>query len=292
MKNYPEFSNWVLELIRRTSTDLSSDIEHALAGAKTKEQSGSPAESALSSILENVQLARKQSTPICQDTGTNIFYVNHPGTVSTIEMTKEIKDAVAAATQKNFLRPNAVDSLTGENSGNNLGAGLPAIHFHEWEQDEIQIKLMLKGGGSENVGAQYALPNTTLGAGRDLKGAEIVVLDAINKAQGKGCAPGIAGVCIGGDRGSSYAESKQQLFRSLDDVNPVPELRELEEKLFSKSNMLEIGPMGFGGKTTTLGVKVGTLHRLPASFFVSVSYMCWACRRRVMRIKNGGMDID
>lgn len=292
MKNYPEFSNWVLELIRRTSTDLSSDVENALSSAKTREKPGSPAKSAITSILENVQLARKQSTPICQDTGTNIFYVNHPGTASPMEMTKEIKDAVIAATEKNYLRPNSVDSLTGDNTGNNLGKGLPAIHFHQWERDEITIKLMLKGGGSENVGAQYALPNTVLGAGRDLKGVEIVVLDAINKAQGKGCAPGIAGVCIGGDRGSSYAESKQQLFRKLDDPNPIPELRALEENLYRKSNMLEIGPMGFGGKTTTLGVKVGTLHRLPASYFVSVSYMCWACRRRSLRIKNGGMDID
>jgi fumarate hydratase class I len=292
MNNFPEFSNWVLELIRRTSSDLSADVENALAGAGKREEPGSPAASALNSILENIQLARKQSTPICQDTGTNIFHVNHPGSVSPLEMETEIKNAVAEATARNFLRPNSVDSLTGENTGNGLGKGLPSIHFHQWGQDEIQIKLMLKGGGSENVGAQYALPNTALGAGRDLKGVEIVVLDAINKAQGKGCAPGIVGVCFGGDRGSSFAESKLQLFRKLDDQNPVPELRELEERLYRKSNMLGIGPMGFGGKTTTLGVKVSTLHRVPASFFVSVSYMCWACRRRVLRIKNGGMEID
>jgi fumarate hydratase class I len=292
MKTNPEFSKWVLELIRRTSVDLSADVENALRDAQTKEEPGSPARSALESILENVALARKQSTPICQDTGTNIFFVNHPRGASQREMERDIETAVVEATSLNYLRPNSVDSLTGVNTGNNLGNGLPSVHFHEWEKDEFLVRLMLKGGGSENVGTQYSLPNAALGAGRDLKGVEIVVLDAINKAQGKGCAPGIAGVCIGGDRGSSFIESKKQLFRKLDDRNQVPELRELEERLFRKTNMLEIGPMGFGGRTTTLGVKIGALHRLPASFFVSISYMCWACRRRELRIKNGGMEID
>ncbi|MBI4720375.1 MAG: fumarate hydratase [Chitinivibrionia bacterium] len=292
MKTHPEFSKWVLELIRRTSVDLSADIEGALQHAKTNENPGSPAASAFESVLENVALARKQSTPICQDTGTNIFFVYHPAGLSQRKMEHDIEAAVVEATSKSYLRPNSVDSLTGANSGNNLGRGLPSIHFHEWDKEEILVRLMLKGGGSENVGAQYSLPNTALGAGRDLKGVEIVVLDAINKAQGKGCAPGIAGVCIGGDRGSSYLESKVQLFRKLDDRNQLPELRELEERLYRKSNLLEIGPMGFGGRTTTLGVKIGVLHRLPASYFVSISYMCWACRRREMRIKNGGMTID
>jgi fumarate hydratase class I len=292
MTVHPEFSTWILELIRRTSSDLSADIENALKGACDRENNGSAAENALGSILENVELSRSQSTPICQDTGTNIFFINHPRGLSTLEMEHDIIESVKEATAKNFLRPNSVDSLTGANSGDGTGKGLPSIHFHEWDKNDVLVQLMLKGGGSENVGAQYSLPDTRLGAGRDLKGVEMVVLDAVFKAQGKGCSPGIVGVCIGGDRGSSYVESKKQLFRKLEDKNPDPELNALEERLHEKTNKLGIGPMGFGGATTTLGVKIGTLHRVPASFFVSVSYMCWACRRREMWIKNGRMEID
>jgi fumarate hydratase class I len=167
----------------------------------------------------------------------------------------------------------------------------PTIHFEEWENDYLKVDLVLKGGGCENVGAQYSLPDTALKAGRDLKGVRKVVLDAVQKAQGHGCAPGILGVAIGGDRGSSYLESKRQLFRSMDDVNRDPNLAPLERQLTDEANQLGIGPMGFGGKTTVLGVKLGTLHRLPASYFVSVSYMCWADRRRSLVWKDGQATI-
>jgi fumarate hydratase class I len=146
---------------------------------------------------------------------------------------------------------------------------------------------MLKGGGCENVGAQYSLPNATLGAGRDLAGVRRVVLDAVHKAQGKGCAPGILGVAIGGDRGSSYYASKEVLFRQLEEASPDLELAALEERLTAEANQLGIGPMGFGGQTTVLGTKIAAMHRLPASYFVSVSYMCWAYRRRRMVYQNG-----
>jgi len=292
MIDYKEFSRWVLELIRRTSTDLPEDIESAIAAARDKESKDSASQSALWSILENIKLPRKQSTPICQDTGTNIFHIYHPPGTSTAELRKAVETGVKDATSMYFLRPNAVDSLSGVNSGNGIGEGLPSVHFHEWNKSEVLVKLLLKGGGSENVGIQYSLPDSRLGAGRDLAGVETAVLDAIQRAQGKGCAPGIAGVCIGGDRGSSYAASKEQLFRKLADENPIPEMRDLEKKILDKANVLGIGPMGFGGKTTVLGVKIGALHRLPASYFVSVSYMCWACRRREMSIKNGRMRID
>jgi fumarate hydratase class I len=190
---------------------------------------------------------------------------------------------VAQATRRAYLRPNAVDSLTGANTGDNLGdEHFPTIHFEEIEGHALQIDLMLKGGGCENVGAQYSLPNSALGAGRDLAGVRKVTLDAVHKAQGKGCAPGILGVAIGGDRGSSFAASKETLLRQLDNTNSNPELADLEQRLTDESNQLGIGPMGFGGKTTVLGTKITTTHRLPASYFVSVSYMCWAYRRRRM----------
>jgi len=281
-----------VELVRRAATDLPADIEAALRAAQDREEPGSAAEGALGTVLENVALARKKSTPVCQDTGTPIFYVRlpqarHPLGMSTRELRAQAEAGVAEATSKAYLRPNAVDSLTGRNSGNNLGVGYPTFHFEEWEEDYLKVNLLLKGGGSENVGAQYKLPHAPLKAGRDLEGVRKVVLDAVYKAQGKGCAPAVLGIALGSDRGYGYVHAKEQLFRPLGDVNPVPELAELEERLLEDCNALGIGPMGFGGKTTVFGVKIGAYHRLPACYFVSIAYMCWACRRAQMIVKNG-----
>ncbi len=201
---------------------------------------------------------------------------------------RPIDSAVAAATKKSYLRPNSVDSLTGKNSGNNLGGTyFPTIHAEEIESDNLVIELILKGGGCENVGAQYSLPHSKLGAGRDLEGVRRVVLNAVNEAQGQGCAPGILGVAIGGDRGSGYYASKEVLFKRMGEPNQDQELATLEARITDEANQLGIGPMGFGGNTTVLATQVTHLNRLPASYFVTVSYMCWAYRRRKMTWKNG-----
>ncbi len=277
-----------LELIRLAATDLPPDVEAALRKSVGKETEGSAARGALETILKNVELARENSTPICQDTGTPIFYVYYPEGWSTRKLRAQIEAAVEQATEAAYLRPNSVDSLTGKNTGNNLGdLYFPTIHFEEIEGDTLIVDLMLKGGGCENVGAQYALPNNKLGAGRDLAGVRKVALDAVYQAQGKGCAPGILGIAVGGDRGSSYYASKEVLFRKMDHENPNPELAALEEQLTEESNQMGIGPMGFGGETTVLGTKINTLHRLPASYFVTVTYMCWAYRRRRMTWQAG-----
>lgn len=263
-----------VELLRRAATDLPPDMGLALQDAYASEEPGSAAAGALDTIIKNVDMARSASTPICQDTGTPIFEVCFPLGTSLRKLEKEIRAACAIATQRSYLRPNAVDSLTGKNSGDNTGIDYPSIHWHEWDEDYIHVDLLLKGGGCENVSTQYKLPDTKLKAGRDLDGIRKVVLDSVFQAQGKGCAPGVLGVAVGGDRGASYVKAKQQLLRPLDDVNPVPELADLENKLTEQANALGIGPMGFGGQTTVLGVKIGALHRLPASYFVSVAYMC------------------
>lgn len=283
-----DLTNEILELIRRTSTDLPADVEKRLREALEREEPGSAARNALETILKNVELSRQNSTPICQDTGTPIFYVRYPEGWSTRKLREQIRTALAEATRRSYMRPNAVNTLTEKNTGNNLGDDdFPYIHFEEVDAGEpLVIELMLKGGGCENVGAQYSLPDSRLGAGRDLAGVRKVVLDAVHKAQGQGCAPGVLGVAIGGDRGSSYLASKEVLFRSLDESNPDPKLAELEERLTAEANQLGIGPMGFGGKTTVLGTKITGLHRLPASYFVTVSYMCWAYRRRRMIVKD------
>ena len=275
-----------VELIRRAATQLPADMEKALQEAKENEESGSAAEGALDTILKNVEMARANSTPICQDTGTPIFEVYYPIGVSTRELGNQIRQACAIATEKSYLRPNAVDSLTGKNSGDNTGIDYPTMHFNEWDEEGVKADLLLKGGGCENVSTQYKLPNGALGAGCDLEGVRRVVLDAVNQAQGLGCAPGVLGIAVGGDRGSSYAKSKQQLFRQLDDKNSESELAELEDRILKEGNELGIGPMGFGGKTTLLGVKMAALHRLPASYFVSVAYMCWANRRASMKVSG------
>ena len=271
----------ILELIRLAATDLPPDVEAALRRSFEREAPGSAARGALETILKNVALARQDSTPICQDTGTPIFYVYYPVGWRTRQLKEYIRAAVAEATARAYLRPNAVDALSGLNSGNNLGdEHFPSIHFEEVEGEALRIDLMLKGGGCENVGAQYSLPNSALGAGRDLAGVRKVVLYAVHKAQGKGCAPGVLGVAIGGDRGSSYYASKEVLFQPLGEASPDPELAALEGRLTDEANQLGIGPMGFGGETTVLGARLTGLHRLPASYFVSISYMCWAYRRR------------
>lgn len=278
----------ILELVRLAATDLPPDVEKGLRDAIEKEEPGSAARGALDTILKNVEQARENSTPICQDTGTPIFFVYYPEGWSTRKLKGQIREAVAEATKNSYLRPNAVDSITGKNTGDNLGDDhFPTIHFEEVDGDTLIIDLMLKGGGCENVGAQYKLPDNRLAAGRDLQGVRKVALDAVYQAQGKGCAPGILGIAIGGDRGSSYNASKEVLLRKLDEENDEPELQALEEQLTDEANQLGIGPMGFGGKTTVLGTKIMGLHRLPASYFVSISYMCWAYRRRRMTFQNG-----
>ncbi len=281
-----------IELIRRASTDLPADIEAALRKAREGEEPGSAAQTAFDSILENVQLSRAGSTPICQDTGTPIFYVYYPTGWSTLALKKQIREAVETATARSYLRPNSVDTLTGKNPGNNLGDDFPYFHFEEWEEPYLRVDLMLKGGGCENVGAQYSLPDSRLDAGRDLEGVRRAVLDAVHQAQGMGCAPAVIGVAVGGDRGSSYIKSKEQFYRPLDDVNPDPKLAELEQRLAQEANTLGIGPMGFGGKTTVLSVKIDSLERLPASYFVTASYMCWADRRRTLIYRDGQVTVE
>ena len=277
--------NSLVELIRITSAEIPDDIQKVILEALAAEEKNTTAEYAMNIIKANIELAKKKSQPICQDTGTVLFYISHPANFDQIKFTKLVHKAILAATKKGYLRQNSVDSLTGENPGTNLGPGHPDLHFHQHSKNTVEVKLMLKGGGCENVGAQYSLPNNELGAGRDLDGVRKVILDAVHKAQGKGCGPGVLGITIGGDRGAGYVYSKEQLLRRLDDTNSNKALAALEKEIVETSNKLGIGPMGFGGKTTLLGCKIGALNRLPASFFVSISYMCWAYRRQGIQLK-------
>jgi len=268
----------IAKLIHETSSSLPDDAEQALRKALRREAKGSSARLVLETLLKNVALARAAGTPVCQDTGTLTFFVseNLRRTVSP----ERIAAAVAAATEKGWLRRNTNDAVTGKSIDTNVCPGAPVIHYTL--DSDSKVRLIMKGGGSENMSMQFSLPDAALGAGRDLEGVRRAVLAAVQHAQGYGCAPGILGVCIGGDRAAGYEEAKHQLLRDLADVNPVSALAKLERRLLREANSLGIGPMGLGGKTTLLAVKIGARPRVPASFFVTVAYLCWAARRRTI----------
>src|SRR5436190_10314570 len=221
----------LLEIIRRTSAEIPGDVQEAILQSLEREKKGTIAESALKIIEKNIELAKQKSQPICQDTGSIIFYVDCPVGYDQLFFEETARNAVKEATKKGYLRQNSVDSLTGVNDGTNVGPGSPTVHFHQHRSPDVQVRLVLKGGGCENVGTQYSLPNEKLKANRDLTGCRKVILDAVLQAQGKGCGPGILGVCIGGDRATGYEFSKQQFLRLLTDRNPNPELDALEQEV-------------------------------------------------------------
>ena len=277
----------LLELITQTSTNLPPDVRAAMSLAAGSETPRTQSSQALDIILSNIDMATDDEGPICQDTGMPTFVVHTPVGVNQIRIKKAIQEAIAEATRRGKLRPNSVDSLTGKNSGNNLGAETPVIHFEQWEEDEIEVRLILKGGGCENKNIQYSVPCELehLGrADRNLEGVRKCILHAVWQAQGQGCAPGAVGVCIGSDRAHGYDLAKGQLFRVLDDVNADPTLAKLEAEVMEEANRIGVGAMGFGGKASLIGCKITAANRLPASYFVSVAYDCWAFRRLGVRL--------
>ena len=270
----------IADLIRETSSSLPDDVERGIRAALRRETAGSSAAVVLKTILDNVKLARKSGTPLCQDTGTLTFFVDDA--LRRKVTSRKIKRAVALATEKGWLRKNTIDSVSGVSYDDNCADGAPVVHYVA--RGDRTVTLIMKGGGSENMSRQYSLPDSALGAGRDLAGVRKCILDAVVKAQGYGCAPGVLGVCIGGDRATGYETAKEQLLRPLDDVSCDRELAALERKVLGEANSLGVGPMGLGGKTTLLGLKIAARPRVPASFFVTVAYMCWALRRRTIEV--------
>ncbi|GIO10999.1 fumarate hydratase class I [Cohnella xylanilytica] len=288
------FEESVYKLIVETSTNLPADVRRTIAAAREAEDSATRAGLSLSTIAQNIEMAECNVSPICQDTGMPTFVVHTPVGANQIVMKKEIRQAVARATKDGKLRTNSVDSLTGANTGDNLGPGTPVIHFEQWERDDVDVRLILKGGGCENKNIQYSLPCELEGlgkAGRDLDGIRKCILHAVYQAQGQGCSAGFIGVGIGGDRTTGYELAKQQLFRHIEDVNPIEDLAKLEDYILETANQLGIGTMGFGGNVTLLGCKIGVMNRLPASFFVSVAYNCWAYRRQGVLLDGSTHEI-
>ena len=245
----------IVELIRKTANVLPEDVLSTLKGDNP----------ILEKIRENCVIAENNSRPICQDTGTPIFYVKRPKESSEVELKQIITKAVDTATKEVYLRPNAVD-INGENIGN-----VPIIHFEEGEK--LVIDLLLKGGGSENVSAIYKLPNKELKAMRNLEGVKRCVLETIFKAQGKGCPPYIIGVATGGNIEQVAHLSKKQLLENIEEHS------DYEKEILDAVNRLHIGPLGLGGSKTALSVKIAHEPRHPATFFVGISLNCWCLRR-------------
>ena len=285
--------NWtetLAELIRRTTSDLPSDVEAALQAADAAEVPQSQAAVLLHALTENTALARAQATPLCQDTGTLTFFWQVPHGEDAQALEAAAREAVALATRRGWLRRNTIDTLSGRSVDTNVAEGCPVCHFEQGTSDAVEVWLLQKGGGSENMSAQFSLPDEALGAGRDLDGVRRCVLQAVWRAQGFGCAPGILGVCVGADRAEGFLTAKRQLLRPLGDASPEPDVAALERRVLAEANALGIGPMGMGGKTTLLGVKIAVRTRLPASYFVTVAYMCWACRRRGVRVDGDRIE--
>lgn len=273
----------LLELVRRAACELPADIAEALAAAQAHE-TAEGAQGILGTLCRNCALAAEQSTPMCQDTGTLTFFWRVSAGTAQGPLVAAANEAVRRATARGWLRKNTIETLSGRSVDDNVAEHIPVHHFEEAAVEAPEVTLLLKGGGSENMSCQYSLPDARLGAGRDLAGVRACVLDAVARIQGQGCAPGILGVCIGGDRAEGYAMAKRQLLRPLGEASPTAELAALEARLLEEANSLGIGPMGLGGRTTLLGVKVCALTRLPASFFVTIAYCCWACRRQMCRL--------
>ena len=284
----PAFLDSMVELITRTSTDLPPDVRAAMGLALRQEEPATRAGQALTIIAQNIDQATACEGPICQDTGMPTFEVKVPLGANQIWMRAQIREAVAEATRRGKLRPNSVDSITGENSGNNLGPGTPIIHFDQWEEPDIEVRLILKGGGCENTNAQYSAAGGARSSrprrSHRSKACASASCTRSGRRRAKGCSPGAVGVCVGGDRTSGYLHAKEQLFRTLDDTNADPRLAALEASIMEEANRLTVGPMGFSGQTSLIGCKIGALNRLPASFFVSVAYDCWAFRRLGVRL--------
>lgn len=281
----------IFELIRRTSTDLPVDVETRIKRALRREKKGSHAWWVLETILENTALARKNGVPICQDTGAMIFHVGTPVGFDTNALTAMTRAAVSKATRQGYLRKNTIDSVSGASYDTNVAHASPVFHFQEGARKTVDMRLVLKGGGSENIGCQFTLPDPNIKADRDLEGVRRCILNAVWQAQGAGCTPCVLGVCIGGDRASGYAHSKEQFIRKLGDKSSIKVLARMEDRIEKDVRKMGVGPMGLGGSSALLGVKISSLSRLPASYFVSVSFMCWAFRRRgVLLGPEGGIS--
>ena len=276
-----DIQNAVVELLRKTVVKLPSDVEEALERALDAEVDETP-KMQLKAIMENIKLAGEGNTPMCQDTGVTIFYVTLPKNCE-IDVERGIIDGVRRATSEVPLRPNAVHPITRKNPGDNVGDGMPSINWKVGSNDFIEITVMTKGAGSENM-SQMAMLTPSQG----VKGIKEFVLSTVLRAGGNPCPPMVLGVGIGGSSDICMKLAKQALLRPLNERHKDPEIAGLETELLEALNMLGIGPMGLGGKTTAIGLNIEYAYCHTASLPVAVNVQCWAARRGTVKIHPDG----
>ncbi len=275
--------NVAVELLRQAVTKLPPDVKEALQQAHREEKSD-VGKTQLEAILNNVELAEKTGTPMCQDTGVIIFYVKAGAQAEGLDKIEEaLIKATKRATKEVPLRPNSVGIFTRKNTGDNAGRYIPYINWEIVPGDNIELTAFPKGGGSENVCALGMIR-----PGEGLTGLKKFVVDTVLNAGAKPCPPNILGVGVGGGADIAMKIAKAALLRPIDQPNADPEIAKLERELYEAANMTGIGPMGLGGKFTVLGVKVDHANRHPASYPVAVAVQCWAARRASARIHPDG----
>ncbi len=268
----------IYKLIIETSTQLPNDVKQYINNISNSK--------IIDIMKETIKISSYEKLPICQDTGFPYFQIDIPHHFRKYQeqIKNSIEKSLIKATKNGFLRPNSVDPISNKNWGNNTGILLPYIDWKYTDTKQINCKLLLKGGGSENASMQYTLPFDKIKANRDKQGIINTVLYHIQKIGGQGCSPGIIGLGIGGDRQLSFKLAKNQLFRPIDDINLDTDLKQIENEILTKANKLEIGPMGLGGSPTLIAVKAAKAARHPASFFISISYLCWVARRNECKL--------
>ena len=271
----------VYNIIRLANTKLPEDIGWAMEAASGWEQN-QIAYTQLGAIMDNVKKAEHIGRPMCQDTGIPVFYVRGRFDSS---IGKEIAKAVERATKEIPLRPNTVDPITRENCGSNLGLGMPIIHYIPTDDDFTQITVLPKGAGSENM-TRLAMLNPADG----IEGVKKFIIDSVLDAGGRPCPPTIVGVGIGGTSDVCVAMAKEALLIPIDEENPDPVLRQMEEDIFVALNSSGLGPMGLGGSTTALGVRIKKCACHTASLPVAVNIGCWATRRASAKITDNGVE--
>nr|WP_206204037.1 fumarate hydratase [Thermococcus sp. ES12] len=276
-------ANAIVEAIRLAVTRIPDDVVLTLREAYEREES-EIARFNLENILKAIEIGKTESIPVCQDTGTLIFFIK-AGVNSPFlgELEDAIIEATRRATEEVPLRPNAVDILTGRNSGDNTGRGVPVIHWEITEGDEIEVAVLPKGGGSENCSALAMLTPS-----EGWEGVKRFVVAHVKACGGKPCPPVILGIGVGGSADLSLKLAKKALLRRVGERHPNERIAGLEEEILGAVNSLGIGPMGMGGRTTALDVKIEVVHRHPASFPVGLVVQCWANRRAFLRIKPDG----
>lgn len=283
MTNQSIVENVAIKLLQPAVTELPQDVKEALQNAYRREESEA-GKTQLKAILNNIELAEKTRTPMCQDTGVIIFYLKAGAQVKDLDKIEEaLRNATKRATKEVPLRPNAVNPFTQKNTGDNTGRFIPFIHWEIVPGNDIEITVFPKGGGCENVCALGMLR-----PGEGVKGLKKFVVDTIIKAGAKPCPPNIIGVAVGGGADIAMKLAKKTLLRPLNQSNPDPELAKLEKELYEAANSTGIGPMGLGGKFTVLGVHVEYAERHPASYPAAVAVQCWAARRASARIHPDG----